>query len=188
VILHTEYSSGEIKDMSPKKVIALLIAALSLSLASCQPGREPARPPVLLGQDVKEAITTTLASMKGPVTLHLYHGGAGETAERETRAVLDFMADSSPQISVVDHALDQKEGSPEKEFSPGVNHGPVIRIEGANRGSLVFYGYPERRELKPFLEGVLLASGYPDNLPAVAEAFLADLDQDIRIRIFTTPD
>lgn len=170
------------------KTISLFIPALIIALSSCRPGSEPARPPVQLGEDVKETIRTTLSAMAGPVTLHFYQGGAGATAERETRAILEFMATAAPQISLLNHSLDADDNAADQGISPGVDHGPVVVIEGANRGSLIFYGFPERKELAPFLDGVLFASGKQKELPAEAEDFLSSLDQNVRIRIFTAPD
>jgi hypothetical protein len=166
----------------------LLLAAVALLFSSCQPGAEKAQPPARLGEDVREVIRTTLVSLPEPVTLHFYKGGDGEKGVRETRAILQFAAETAPQISLLDHSLDPADGEGNPGSSLGVDHGPVVKIEGANEGALFFYGLPERKELKPFLNGILMASGHPVDLPAGAESFLSSLDQDVLIRIFTTPD
>lgn len=125
--------------------------------------------------------------MTGPVTLHFFQGG-NETAHRGTRAILEFMAESSGQIRLLDHSLEPANNNTGPGLLQGASYGPVVRIEGVNPGSLYFYGYPERKELKPFLDGVLMASGVRVDLPTDAESFLSNLKEDVWIRIFTTPD
>ena len=78
---------------------------LLLAFSSCQPAGEPVGPPVRLGEEVKNMVAESLAGIKGTVTLRLYEGGDGDTAERETRALLDFVAEASPQISLSLHSL-----------------------------------------------------------------------------------
>jgi hypothetical protein len=170
------------------KYLPALLLIFSLIFPTCQPEREAPGPPVRLDEDVEEIIRVTLESMAGPVSLHLYLGGTGETAAPETRAILEFMAVTSPQITLLDYSLDPAGGDADPGFSPEVEHGPVVRIDGTNKGSLFFYGLPERKELPPFLDGVLMASGYPTDLPPDVQTFLSGIDHDVQIRIFTSPD
>ena len=116
-------------------------------------------------------------------------GGGGETAQRETRALLEFVAEASPQVSLSFHSLEEGPSAADFRSSLGVSHGPVVAIEGtADRGPFLFYGFPERKELKPFLDGVVIASGVTATLPAEVEIFLAALQRETVIRIFTAPD
>jgi hypothetical protein len=70
----------------------------------------------------------------------------------------------------------------------GVDHGPVMAISGEDFMGISYYGYPARKELAPFLDGVVIASGgAPPMVPDTA-GFLADLKKDVHIRVFVTPD
>ena len=162
---------------------------LLLAFSGCQPAGEPVGPPVRLGEEVKNLVSESLAGLKDPVTLHLYEGGGGETAQRETRALLEFVAEASPKVSLSFHSLEEGPSAADFRSSLGVSHGPVVAIEGtADRGPFLFYGFPERKELKPFLDGVVIASGVTATLPAEVEIFLAALQRETVIRIFTAPD
>ena len=129
-----------------------------------------------------------LAAVKNPVTLHYYEGGDGETAGRKTWALLEFMAETSVQISVSRYSLDDGPSAAEIRSSLGVSHGPAIRMVGAGQGTFLFFGFPERKELGSFLEGVVIASGVQAILPPQVETVLANLQHEVLIRIFTTPD
>ena len=177
-----------IRKQKPPTAFLLALALVAFILPACQPDGQKPGPPVRLGSDVENTIRTALASVPGPVTLHFYTGGTGETAARETRAVLDFIEDTSSNIDILEHAIDGLTGADEADSGIGVDHGTVIKIVGANKGTMLFYGYPERKELPPLLDGILMASGHPVDLPADAISYLDNLGQDILIRIFTTPD
>ena len=70
----------------------------------------------------------------------------------------------------------------------GVSHGPVIEMMGRAPGTLRYYGHPERMEVRPFLEGILSASGYPTELAPEVKSYISGLDEEVLIRIFVTPD
>jgi hypothetical protein len=174
--------------MNTFPVRTFIATLIFLAFSGCKPGGETALPPVLLGEDVQRTVVEALGDVESPVTLHFYEGGKGETSGRETRALLEFMAETSPLISVAGYSLDSGSSAAEPGLAQDVTHGPAIRIEGIGGDSLFFFGFPERKELKPFLSGVVIASGGPTDLPEEVETFLAALQEDVRIRIFTSPD
>jgi hypothetical protein len=167
-----------------------IVTALTLFLitAGCRPGGETTAPPYHLGEEVRGIVTESLTALSAPVLLNLYRGGKGENAGRQTQALLDLMLEASPNISVVNRSYDERSGAAAFRSSLGVDHGPVIEMKGAGKGRFLYYGYPERKELPPFLDGVLMASGHIVDLPTSAEDFLGSLEKDIEIRIFATPD
>ena len=158
--------------------------ALLLILPSCQPGKEKAKPPVRLGPEVERLAREILAPMKEPVTIQIARGGDGETMGEETQALVDLLAETSPKVSVIRLDIATHPGA----IDLGVAHGPVIEMTGRAPGTLRYYGYPERKETRPFLEGVLAASGHPADLDPKVEAYISGLGEEVLIRIFTTPD
>lgn len=166
----------------------LIAAVIALAVSGCKPAGKKAGPPVRIGDSVKAKVEAVVTSVRSPVRLHLFEGGDGETAGKETRALLEFMAETSEMITLSTSSLEESPSAARDRASLGVSHGPVIMIEGESRGPFYFYGFPERQELAPFLEGVALASGAPADLSEEVDAFLADLREDVRIRIFTAPD
>ncbi|HDL53841.1 MAG TPA: hypothetical protein ENH32_07695 [Proteobacteria bacterium] len=126
-----------------------------------------------------------MGQIQAPVTLQFYRGGPGEKNAEETAALLDLIKNSSSQIEIKEHNLFRDS----QLMGPlGIKHGPVIIPRGPNPIDISYYGYPARRELEPFLDGVLIASGQIPRLSASTETFLKELDQDLLIRVFVTPD
>jgi len=158
--------------------------AILLALPSCQSGKEAAKPPVRLGPEVKGLIEKVLSPLEEPVVIRIFRGGAGETAGEEAQALVDLTAGISPKVSV--QRLDILTDPDGKNL--GVPHGPVIEINGQAPGTLRYYGFPERKEVTPFLEGILSASGHPARLAPDVESYLSGLEEEVWIRIFTTPD
>ena len=162
----------------------ILAAFIALTLPSCQSGKEAAKPPVRLGADVARLTEEILAPMENPVILRIIRGGDGETVGEEAQTLVDFIAGKALKVSVerVDMATQPD------TFDPMVSHGPIIEIRGQAPGRLRYYGYPERKETRPFLEGILSASGHPTDLAPDVESYIAGLGEEVLIRIFTTPD
>ena len=163
----------------------LIIAAIAaLTFLSCQPSKEAAKPPVRLGADVQRLAEEILAPMEGQVTLQIIRGGDGETMAEEAQALVDLIAEISSKVSV--NRLDI--ATYPDAIDLGVSHGPVIEMKGRAPGTLRYYGYPERKETRPFLEGILSASGHPAVLASDVESYISGLGEEVLIRIFTTPD
>ena len=167
------------------KFFKILIIALFISgLTSCQSGKEAAKPPVRLGPEVNRLAEEVLAPLVNPVTIQLTLGGAGEGRAEEAVALAEVIGETSAKVTVRKLELANHPDTPE----PGVSHGPIFEMMGKAPGILRYYGYPERKEMRPFLEGVLSASGHMSDLPSAVESYITDLDEEIWIRIFTTPD
>ena len=158
--------------------------AILLALPSCQSGKETAKPPVRLGPDVQRLAEEILAPLEHPVAIELILGGEGETMAREAQALVDLTASTSSMVTV--NRLDI--AAHPDPVGLGVSHGPVIEMKGSAPGTLRYYGFPERKETRPFFEGILLASGSPVELPPAVESYIAGLKEEVWIRIFTTPE
>ena len=171
-------------SLFPIPYTLFLAAFIALTLPSCQPGKEKAKPPVRLGPEVERLAREILAPMKEPVTIQITRGGDGETKGEEAQALVDLLAETSPMVSVSRLDIATHPGA----IDLGVPHGPVIEMTGRAPGTLRYYGYPERMETRPFLEGVLAASGHPGDLDPKVEAYISGLGEEVLIRIFTTPD
>ena len=161
-----------------------LAAVIALVLPSCQPSKEAAKPPVKLSPEVQRLAREILAPMEEPVTIQITRGGDGESKGEETQALVDFIAETSPKVSV--NRLDI--ATHPDLLDLGVSHGPVIEMRGRAPGTLRYYGYPLRKEVRPFLEGILSASGYPATLAPEVESYISGLRGEVLIRVFVTPD
>ena len=167
-----------------RRGIITATAILLFALPSCQSGKEASKPPVRLGPEVKRLTGEILAPMEGSVTLQIVRGSDSDSMGEEAQALVDFIAETSQKVSVnrVDIATHPD------AIGLGVPHGPVIEMKGKVPGTLRYYGFPERKEIRPFLEGVLSASGHPADLTSEVRSFISGLGEEVWIRIFTTPD
>jgi hypothetical protein len=95
------------------------------------------------------------------------------------------MAKTSEFLTVEEHNLDQ-ESDIRKSMKAG--HGPIMILAGPRNSRSSYLGYPERKELAPFLDSILIASNQVPDLTPGTEAFLKSLDKEVAIRVFTTPD
>ena len=170
--------------MMPFSLRSTLIGlAAILLLTGCQSGQDAAKPPVRVSAEVKKIVQEGLASLTSPVTLRLYRGGENERQGEETQALLDFMAETSPNVTIMD--IEFNDGS---TADLEVDSGPVVEMKGPAGGIMRYYGFPERKEVAPFVDSVLVASGGPVTLSPDVRPFLTGLKQEVVVRIFTTPD
>jgi hypothetical protein len=166
--------------------ITAQVAALSavlLLLFSCDSSKQAAGPPARLGSDITKAIMEKVPSLANPVSVHLYRGGEGEVQGEEAQLLVELLEKTSSAISAKPAEL--SDGV--KEIL-GVSHGPVFEMSSPVGGTMRYYGFPERKEVGPFVDSVVLASGGPVRLSEKMTDYLTQLEQEMVIRIFTTPD
>jgi hypothetical protein len=171
-------------SLYPIPYTLFLVFIALLILPSCQSRKEAAKPPIQLGSDVERLVGEILGPMEKPVTIQITRGGDGETMAEEAQALVDFIAEISPKVTV--NRLDI--ATHPDAINLGVSHGPVLEMRGQAPGTLRYYGYPERKETRPFLEGILAASGHLVDLAPEVESYISELGEKVWIRIFTTPD
>ena len=162
---------------------SLVGLAVLLLFTGCDSSKQAAKPPARLGADVKKAVQEKLASIASPVTVSLYRGGEEEMQGDQAQLLIDLMARTSPAITAQSLEIDE-----EAKVKLEVDHGPVIEIAGQTGGVMRYYGFPERKEVGPFVDSIVLASGGAAKLSPGINEFLAKLEQEVVIRIFTTPD
>lgn len=134
--------------------------------------------------EVKQLAEEVLAPLQNPVTIQLTLGGKGESRAEEAVALTEVISEISAKVTVRELEIANHPDTPE----PGVSHGPIIEMMGNAPGILRYYGYPDRKEMRPFFEGILSASGHLSDLPPAVVSYISDLEEEIWIRIFTTPD
>ena len=165
----------------PSHIIPAAIAILLFS--ACDSTQQAAKPPARLGADVKKAVQENLASITSPVTVRLYRGGEGEVQGDEAQLLVDLMASTSSGVVAQPVAMDEN-----AKADLEVDHGPVIEFSGPTGGTMRYYGFPERKEVGPFVDSIVLASGGEAKLSPAMSGFLSELEQEVVIRIFTTPE
>lgn len=167
-----------------RKYLFICLAVL-VGLAACEskPGGTPAK--VRFDKTVVDTVESKMAQLEMPVTVHLYRGGSTESSSQKIVALLDLLKEKSDLLSVEEHDLDQASDIRESQKA---DHGPVVIPKGPENSRSSFLGFPSRKELAPFLDTILIVSGQVPELTPGTEAFLKSLDEEIFIRVFTSPD
>jgi hypothetical protein len=171
-------------NVSKRKYLFFCLTLLvGLTACDSKSARTPEK--IRFDKTVLETIEGKLAQLETPVTVHLYRGSGNESGADKTSALLDLMAKTSEFLTVEEHNLDQ-ESDIRKSMKAG--HGPIMILAGPRNSRSSYLGYPERKELAPFLDSILIASNQVPDLTPGTEAFLKSLDKEVAIRVFTTPD
>lgn len=164
-----------------------VLALLVLAGTSCSKPPEDASVskarPIRLSLMDRKLIREKTARITEPVTINFYTGMPGEKHAAETKALLDLMSTMTAKVKVNELGLSEQ-GIQEKLET---DHGPVMVPEGTSPIGISYYGYPERMELEPFLDSILIATGQMEPLADSTVSYLKSLDSDIMIRVFVTP-
>jgi hypothetical protein len=103
---------------------------------------------------------------------------------RETRELLEELSGLSDRIrlQVYDLLADA-----EKAKELGVDMIPATVIRGQVRGRMRYFGAPSGYEFPALVEGFIDASTGTTSLPAPAKQSLAQVQNDVHIKVFVTP-
>src|SRR5215831_1773330 len=145
----------------------------------------------------QERLRETFAEMSRPVRLLFFTQTLGCETCLETRQILDELPPLSDKITIEEVNV-VLEGERAGEF--GVDRAPAVAIvfaddtdQSSDTGGrwrdsrMRFLGAPAGYEFSSLLQAVLLAGGRPSRLSEASQARLAAVDQQIVMRVFTTP-
>ncbi|MEW6212257.1 MAG: thioredoxin family protein [Acidobacteriota bacterium] len=106
-----------------------------------------------------------------------------ETCE-PTRQLLEEVAALSDHVKLTVHELSK---SREEAFSRGIDRVPSFVIEGASRGRVRFFGIPSGYEFSAFIADLVDVSKGETDLSQETRDFLSTLEENVHIKVFTTP-
>ncbi len=138
-----------------------------------------------ISQDDRALIREKVGQVTDPVTIHFYSRGDQDKGVKNTRKLLGLIDQASGMVSVEEHNI---QAQPQGAQPPGITRGPVMVMEGKEAYGMRYDGYPTRLELAPLLDSILIASGKVPPLMDRSRASLENLDQDVVIKVFVTPD
>ncbi|UCF30028.1 MAG: hypothetical protein JSV26_08050 [bacterium] len=168
---------------------AVILISATLVLAGCPSRDDGAKsvsaPVIQLGEEATSLITRKMILLTRPVVIHLYRGSGKEKNTDKVEALLEIVAGASDNLSVVKHDLAE---DPDLRRELTSDHGPIMVFEGPSEARISYYGYPERKELSPFLDGILISSGSTTPLTDRSRDFLGGLDREVGFKVFVTPD
>ncbi len=138
----------------------------------------------LLDDNIKQQVKGTLGDLPNPVSLVMFTQEFECQFCRETRQLVEEVADVSDQISttVYDFVADK-----EKAEEYGIDKIPAVAVIGEKDYGLRFYGIPSGYEFSSLIESIKLVSAGTPQLSPAGQEFAQSLDDDVHIQVFVTP-
>jgi alkyl hydroperoxide reductase subunit AhpF len=140
----------------------------------------------LIDEATAAQLRDAFAHLAGPVRLVVFSQALAEPVSEEVRQlVLELAALEPGKLSAEarNFVLDQ-----ERVTELGIERVPAIAVLGADRDyGLRFYGLPSGYEFGSLVELILDVSSGDSGLAEPTRRALAALEQDVHVRVFSTP-
>jgi len=140
----------------------------------------------LLTDEVAAELREAFAGLTQPVKLVVFSQALAEPISEEVRRLVEELCGLDERLSVeaVNFVLDQ-----ERVQQLGIERIPAIALLGPDGrdDGVRFYGLPTGYEFGSLVEAILDVSRGAVGLAEETRAGLAALEQDVRVRVFSTP-
>jgi alkyl hydroperoxide reductase subunit AhpF len=132
----------------------------------------------------EQAVKREFERLGGPVKLTVFASELGPETNAETVRLVQEVAALSDQLSVtvLNPHIDRAQAE-----SYGVDLSPAVVVEGARDYGIRFLGMPGGYEFSNLIDSILAVSTGEPGLSAETRTALADLTEDVKIKVFTTP-
>jgi alkyl hydroperoxide reductase subunit AhpF len=132
----------------------------------------------------EQAVKREFERLGGPVKLTVFASELGPETNAETVRLVQEVAALSDQLSVtvLNPHIDRAQAE-----SYGVDVSPAVVVEGAQDYGIRFLGMPGGYEFSNLIDAILAVSTGEPGLSAETKTALADLTDDVKIKVFTTP-
>jgi alkyl hydroperoxide reductase subunit AhpF len=132
----------------------------------------------------EQAVKREFEHLGGPVKLIVFASELGPETNAETVRLVREVAALSDQLSVtvLNPHIDRAQAE-----SYGVDVSPAVVVEGARDYGIRFLGMPGGYEFSNLIDAILAVSTGEPGLSAETKTALADLTEDVKIKVFTTP-
>ncbi len=140
----------------------------------------------LMDQDTQTQVRELLAAVKSPVTLQLFTQEFECGYCKETRQILEEVAECSDLVSV---QVSDLVADKERAESFGIDKIPAVAVlgEGGTDYGIRFYGIPSGYEFTSLLEAIILVGSGAVSLSDKARSFLDNLEEPLHLQVFVTP-
>jgi alkyl hydroperoxide reductase subunit AhpF len=132
----------------------------------------------------EQAVKREFERLGGPVKLIVFASELGPETNAETVRLVQEVAALSDQLSVtvLNPHIDRTQAE-----SYGVDVSPAVVVEGAQDYGIRFLGMPGGYEFSNLIDAILAVSTGEPGLSDETKTALADLTEDVKIKVFTTP-
>jgi alkyl hydroperoxide reductase subunit AhpF len=132
------------------------------------------------------AVRKEFERLAGPVKLVVFSQELSEAADlcRQNELLVREVAelDDRLTVEVLNLSIDR-----ERAEAYGVEEVPAIVVEGARDYGIRFYGIPGGYEFSNLIDAIIVASSGEPALAPETTARLAELTEDVHIKVFSTP-
>jgi alkyl hydroperoxide reductase subunit AhpF len=140
--------------------------------------------PFLAERD-QAAVRKEFERIQGPVKLVVFSQElvAGELCRQNEQLVREVAAlDDRVSVEVLNPVIDR-----ERAAGYGVEQVPALVVEGARDYGIRFLGIPGGYEFSNLIDSIIAASSGEAALSDATKASLAELTDDVHIKVFSTP-
>jgi glutaredoxin-like protein len=102
----------------------------------------------------------------------------------DTQAILEEVSALSDKIKLTVREISEAR---EEAFANGIHRVPAFLLRGAAKGSVRFFGIPSGYEFSALIADIIDSSKGETDLSEETRKFLGELEEDINIKVFTTP-
>jgi glutaredoxin-like protein len=140
----------------------------------------------LMDQDTQNQVRDLLAEVKSPVTLRMFSQEFECGYCKETRQILEEIADLSDLVTVEVSDLVADKALAD---SMGVDKIPAVAVlgEGGQDYGIRFYGIPSGYEFTSLLEAIILVGTGAVGITDATRDFLEGLEEPLHLQVFVTP-
>jgi glutaredoxin-like protein len=140
----------------------------------------------LMDQDTQNQVRDLLAEVKSPVTLRMFSQEFECGYCKETRQILEEIADLSDLVTVEVSDLVADKAMAD---SMGVDKIPAVAVlgEGGQDYGIRFYGIPSGYEFTSLLEAIILVGTGAVGITDTTRDFLDGLEDPLHLQVFVTP-
>jgi glutaredoxin-like protein len=140
----------------------------------------------LMDQETQNQVRHLLAGVKSPVTLRMFSQEFECGYCKETRQILEEIADLSDLVTVEVSDLVADKALAD---SLGVDKIPAVAVlgEGGQDYGIRFYGIPSGYEFTSLLEAIILVGTGAVGITDATRDFLDSLEEPLHLQVFVTP-
>ena len=137
----------------------------------------------LRAQD-EQAVKQEFQRLAGPVKLTVFASELGGETNAQTVALVKEVAalDDRLSVAVLNPHIDREQAA-----QYGIDVSPAVVVEGAQDYGLRFLGIPAGYEFSNLIDSIVAASSGEAAVSAETKTALAELAEDVTIKVFTTP-
>lgn len=138
----------------------------------------------LLNAEIRKDVKTALADVATPVTFKVFTQPLDCQYCKETRELVEEVAELSDKISVEVYDFETDKALAD---SLGIDKVPSMAIVGAKDYGIRMFGIPSGYEFGGLIESIKLVSAGDSGLAPDTRKQIAELKKPVKIQVFITP-